>query len=87
MHTPLPVWVIRVEGSRGRRSTRFRFAPQADVKFEVQRTVAKCAQLRTHVPQQTTQLLDHLVGRREQRRWDGEAENPRRLVVDYQLEL
>jgi hypothetical protein len=41
----------------------------------------------TRAPQQTAPLFDHLVGRREQRRWDGEAENPRRLVVDYQLEL
>jgi hypothetical protein len=41
----------------------------------------------TYAVQQTASLLDHLVGRREQRRWDGEAENPCRLVVDYQLEL
>ena len=32
-------------------------------------------------------LFDHLVGASEQRRWHGEAERPRGLEIDRQLEL
>ncbi len=42
-------------------------------------TSVKCSQFRTHAPQQTTctnrrDLLDHLVGAGEQRRWDFEID-------------
>ena len=69
-------------------------APQQGVCFDLQQDVEHRFQRSSLAPKAAVQqmqqnwcLLDHLVGRREQRRWDGEAENPRRLVVDYQLEL
>jgi hypothetical protein len=42
-------------------------------------------QKRTHAPQQTAALFDYLVGGREQRRRNGEAERLRCFEVDYKF--
>jgi hypothetical protein len=41
---------------------------------------------RTHASQQTTSLLDHPVGAREQRWWNFNAEFLGRFKVDHQVE-
>ena len=42
---------------------------------------------RTHAVQQKAPLFDHFVSAREQHRWHIEAEQPRRLQVDDELEF
>ena len=42
---------------------------------------------RTHTPQQTVSLFDHVVGERQQLRWHFEAERPGGPEVDHELEF
>jgi hypothetical protein len=46
----------------------------------------KCQQ-ETHAPQQFNSLFDYLVGGREQRRRNGEAERIRSLEVDHEFKF
>jgi len=65
-------------GTRTHKSTMLinvRLAPTSGAK-------AKLAAQRT---QQKAPLFDHLIGATEERDWDGEAQRPRRLEVDDQL--
>jgi hypothetical protein len=41
----------------------------------------------TYAPQQTSPLFDHLVGAREERRRDFEAERLRGLEVDHEVKF
>src|SRR5262249_39016343 len=61
---------------------------EANATFGHSRSAASC---RTHAPRQTTcalaSLFDHLVGAREQRGWDREAECLGGLEVDHEVVL
>ena len=58
-------------GSEG--SLNVRFAPKATESLR-RRKMTRCANKGTHAVQQIALLFDQMVGAREQRLWDGEAE-------------
>jgi len=49
--------------------------------------VSALCQKQTHAPQQNKSLFNHIVGKREQLIWNGQAERFRRLNVDRQLKF
>ena len=76
-------WVKSGQTVAGQNPPFVRFGPIADKRGRGRfvRFVPKAA----NAPQQKVALLDHLVGRSEQRRWHGKAERFGRFEVYHQL--
>src|SRR5262249_39889074 len=55
--------------------------------FAVHKRMSALGQKRTHAPQQTASLFDHLVGTGEQRGRHFEAKRLRGFEIDHQLEF
>ena len=51
------------------------------------RAMSGSCQTRTHAPQQKTSLFDHIIGERQQVRWNIETKRPRGLKVDCDFEF
>jgi hypothetical protein len=65
-----------------------RFTPNSDRESEIpQKSMSALGQKRTHAPQQTASLFDHLFGARDQRLRHGKAERFGGFEVDHQFIL
>jgi hypothetical protein len=85
MRSPCRKWVNRCVSIEAQRRPMSVVSPIGD-KLGRSRFV-RFVPLATNAPQQTAQLLDHLVGQRYQFGRHTEAESPCRLEVDDQFEL
>ncbi len=70
-------------GPAGRRSSHVRYAPKATVGH--QNAIGRDVPKRTHAPQQTASLFDHLVGERENAGRKIETECLGSLEIDDEL--